>query len=82
VEGSGATNEYGAALELAVAKNLHLVGSTLGSGEHLRRALGDHASGALRVPVDSVWGGGDIGGFLYRTFCDSERRGKVVYLYG
>jgi len=79
--GGHAAAAYGAALEVAVVKNLHLIGSSLGAREHLRRALDDHAAGELRVPVDSVWGGGRVAAFVHRACCDPERRGRAVYLY-
>jgi NADPH:quinone reductase-like Zn-dependent oxidoreductase len=72
---------YGTALGIAVLKNLQIRGSALGSREHLQRALADHARGVLRMPVDSVWGGGRVAEFLQRSFCDPARRGKAVYLY-
>jgi len=72
---------FGEALHVALVKNLHLRGSMLGTREHLARALDDRARGDLRVPPDSVWGGGDAAGFLRRTFADPGRRGRAVYRY-
>lgn len=65
----------------AMMQNLELIGNCLGTRDDLGRALDDHLAGSLDVTIDSVFGDGDVAGFLDRTFSDPERFGKVVYRY-
>ena len=66
---------------LAMIKNLQIVGNCIGTTHDLSRALSDYAGGALRVTLDSVFGGDKVGDFFARTYNARDRFGKVVYLY-
>ncbi|MBI4511132.1 MAG: zinc-binding alcohol dehydrogenase family protein [Deltaproteobacteria bacterium] len=66
-------------LATAMIRNIQLIGNCGGTTRDLEAAIEDHASGHLRVAVDSVHEGGDVGAFFHRTFNASDRLGKVIY---
>src|SRR5207253_1162982 len=55
-------------LQIALLRNLSIIGNCLGRTEHLVSALGDRTAGALRIPIDSVFGGDEVAPFLERTY--------------
>lgn len=65
----------------AVLKNVTLIANCLGRTSDLQDALEEYSAGGLGFMVDSVYRGGEVGGFFRRTFADGDRLGKVVYLY-
>lgn len=77
----GAGERYASALEMAVIKNVQIIGSCLGTTADLHDALADYAAGDYDVIVDSVFRGADAGPFLRRTFSDRQRVGKAVFAY-
>lgn len=84
--GGGAAAEPRAAelkgvLVPVMVKNLQLIGNCIGLTEDLEAALRDYAAGSLRVSLDSVYGGDEVGAFFERTYNSADRFGKVVYLY-
>jgi NADPH:quinone reductase-like Zn-dependent oxidoreductase len=77
-----AGDSYADALEMAVVKNVHLIGNCLGTTADLRTALADYAAGAYDVRLDSVFRGEEsVAPFLDRTFNDPGRLGKTVFVY-
>jgi NADPH:quinone reductase-like Zn-dependent oxidoreductase len=70
-----------AGLQIAMLKNVHVIGNCLGLASDLEAALADYAAGRLTVPVDGVVGGGRTAEFMDRTFNARDRFGKVVYAY-
>ncbi|MEM7593391.1 MAG: zinc-binding alcohol dehydrogenase family protein [Cyanobacteria bacterium P01_A01_bin.83] len=66
---------------LVMMKNLQIIGNCLGTREDLQNALEDYVSGNLKVTIDSVFTGKQVGGFLDRTYNAGDRFGKVVYQY-
>ncbi|MDB4949483.1 MAG: Alcohol dehydrogenase GroES domain protein [Gemmatimonadetes bacterium] len=82
--GGGVANpgeECAIALQVAMLKNIQIHGNCLGQTADLEHALSDYAAGTFRVPVDSVFRGDDAAPFLDRTYCSTERLGKVVFSY-
>jgi NADPH:quinone reductase-like Zn-dependent oxidoreductase len=69
------------ALQLAMMRNITIIGNCLGRREDLSRAIRDVASGEWRVPLDSTLSGEDLHPFVERTFIDPDRFGKVVFAY-
>lgn len=61
--------------------NYSLIGNCIGLLEDLERALQDYASGRLKVVVDSVFAEDQAASFFERTYCSSDRFGKVVLAY-
>ena len=57
------------------------MGNCLGTTEDLKNALQDYASGDLKVIIDSVFTGNQVGAFFDRTYNAPDRFGKVVYRY-
>jgi NADPH:quinone reductase-like Zn-dependent oxidoreductase len=68
-------------IQIALMKNLQIIGNCLGTSDDLKNALQDYASGDLKVIIDSVFTGNQIGDFLDRTYNVKDRFGKVVYQY-
>lgn len=64
-----------------ISKNITLVFNCLGDTEDLKLALTDYAEGNLQIQIDSVFSGEDVIDFLSKSFCESEKLGKVVYNY-
>jgi len=62
-------------------KNIQIIGNCVGLARDLKDAIRDYQSGALKVIIDSVYTGTQVGAFLERTFNSPDRFGKVVYLY-
>lgn len=64
-----------------ITKNLLIMGNCLGTTQDLEAALNDYAAGTLRVVVDSVFQGDQVGPFFERTYNSKDKFGKVVYRY-
>jgi NADPH:quinone reductase-like Zn-dependent oxidoreductase len=62
-------------------KNLHIIGNCIGLTSDLQAALDDYDRGTLKVAVDSVYSGREVGAFLDRTYNARDRFGKVIYQY-
>jgi len=62
-------------------KNITVMGNCIGLDEDLANATRDYAEGSLRIIIDSVFSGGDVAGFIKRTYAATDRFGKVVYRY-
>jgi D-arabinose 1-dehydrogenase-like Zn-dependent alcohol dehydrogenase len=62
-------------------KNLHIIGNCIGLTSDLQAALDDYDRGTLKVAVDSVYSGHEVGAFLDRTYNARDRFGKVIYQY-
>jgi len=73
--------ELAEVLQIAMLRNLHLIGNCTGLTADLERAVGDFAAGRLPVLVDSVLSGDGVAAFFDRTFNAADRLGKVVYAY-
>lgn len=73
--------DYRQCLELALLKNISLVGNCAGVTRDLEDAVRDLTAGAFEVLVDSVHRDDQAGAFLERTYAASDRLGKVVYAY-
>ncbi len=70
-----------ATVDLAIRKNLSLMGHCLGRTEDLVRAIDDFAAGLLRVQVDSVFDDDHAPEFVERSFNSPARFGKAVLAY-
>jgi NADPH:quinone reductase-like Zn-dependent oxidoreductase len=68
-------------MQIAMLKNIHIIGNCLGRKEDLIRAIEDYDSGSLDVIIDSVFTGQEVGAFFERTYKAADRFGKVVYQY-
>ena len=77
----GPRPDYVEALQIALVRNVQLIGNCLGRTGHLERAIADYAAGALPVVVDSVFTGTSAAAFLERTYNARDRFGKVVFAY-
>lgn len=64
-----------------IQNNLTLIGNCLGTTNDLVKAIKLHEEGKLDVIIDSVYKGNDVSSFFEKTFCSTERFGKVVYKY-
>ncbi|MDZ8105941.1 MAG: zinc-binding alcohol dehydrogenase family protein [Nostoc sp. DedQUE12a] len=64
-----------------MSRNLEIIGNCIGLTEDLQNAIQDYASGNLKVIIDSVFSGNQIGAFFERTYNAKDRFGKVVYKY-
>lgn len=73
--------DYSLALQVALIRNLNLLGNCLGRSDDLRAALDDHAREPYAVPIDTVYEGDQVGAFFDRTYNARGRFGKVVYRY-
>jgi hypothetical protein len=73
--------DTGDLMNVAMLKNLSLIGNCIGTTADLARAVADFEAGRLDVIVDSVFEGHDVGAFLDRTYNARDRFGKVVYRY-
>lgn len=69
------------ALSFSIANNLRILFNCLGDADDLRNAIDDYAAGDLKVVIDSVHTGNEVGEFLTRTYMAPDRFGKVVYQY-
>jgi NADPH:quinone reductase-like Zn-dependent oxidoreductase len=69
------------ALSYAIANNLQILFNCLGDSNDLRDAIDDYAAGDLKVVIDSVHTGNEVGAFLTRSYMAPDRFGKVVYQY-
>ncbi|HET7463668.1 MAG TPA: zinc-binding alcohol dehydrogenase family protein [Longimicrobium sp.] len=76
-----AAPDYNGALQVALVRNLQLIGSCLGRSDDLHAALADYAREPYPVAVDSVYRGDQVGDFFDRTYNARGRFGKVVYRY-
>jgi NADPH:quinone reductase-like Zn-dependent oxidoreductase len=77
----GHAPDYGAVMQLAMVRNISLIGNCVGTSADLQRAVGDYAAGRLDVAIDRTYTDGDAAPFVARTFTDRTRLGKVVYQY-
>ncbi|MDJ0651232.1 MAG: zinc-binding alcohol dehydrogenase family protein [Xenococcaceae cyanobacterium MO_188.B19] len=68
-------------LTSAIIGNFQIIGNCIGETEDLEAAIQDYQSGALKVVIDSVFSGKQIGDFFDRTYNSKERFGKVIYQY-
>lgn len=66
---------------IALLRNLSIVGNCLGIHGDLAEVVRDVESDYNRVVIDSVYGEGQESEFAYRTFFDLARFGKVVYRF-
>lgn len=64
-----------------IIKNIQIIGNCLGTTEDMNHALEDYISGNLKIIVDSVFTGNQVGEFLDRTYNAQDRFGKVIYQY-
>jgi NADPH:quinone reductase-like Zn-dependent oxidoreductase len=64
-----------------MSRNLEIIGNCLGLTEDLQNAIQGYVSGDLKVIIDSVFTGNQIGAFFDRTYNAKDRFGKVVYKY-
>jgi NADPH:quinone reductase-like Zn-dependent oxidoreductase len=72
---------YRQALEIAMVKNISIIGNCAGLRADLERAGKDYVDRILPVTVDSVFANGWPAAFLERTYNARDRFGKVVYRY-
>jgi NADPH:quinone reductase-like Zn-dependent oxidoreductase len=72
---------WNAIMEIAMMKNLHLIGNCIGQTDDLVRALQDYDAGRLPVVIDSLHSQRQVGAFFDRTYNARDRFGKVVYCY-
>jgi NADPH:quinone reductase-like Zn-dependent oxidoreductase len=68
-------------LTSAIMGNFQIIGNCIGETEDLEAAIQDYQSGALKVEIDSVFSGKQIGEFFERTYNAKDRFGKVLYRY-
>lgn len=68
-------------LTKAIIGNIQIIGNCIGETEDLEAAIQDYASGALKVEIDSVFSGKQVGEFFERTYNAKDRFGKVLYRY-
>ncbi len=68
-------------MNAVMTKNLQIIGNCLRTTEDRENALLDYTSGKLKIIIDSVFTGNNIGVFFDRTYNTQERFGKVVYRY-
>ena len=61
--------------------NFQIIGNCIGETEDLEAAIQDYASGCLKVEIDSVFSGKQVGEFFERTYNAKDRFGKVLYRY-
>jgi len=64
-----------------IQRNVQLLGNCLGSKEDLIYALSMFVKGEMPITIDSVYQGSQVQDFFNRTFNESNRFGKVVYIY-
>lgn len=69
-------------MQIAMLRNVQLMGHCTGSTVDLQRALIDYEAGHIPVPLDSVFRAGDLRAYIERSFTSRERCGKAVYAYG
>jgi NADPH:quinone reductase-like Zn-dependent oxidoreductase len=69
------------ALSYSIANNLQILFNCLGDTSDLQNAIDDYEAGDLKVVIDSVHTGNEVGAFLMRTYMAPDRFGKVVYQY-
>lgn len=67
---------------LIIRKSLHVIGNNLGATTDLEAALSDYSAGELTVALDGVFGAGQLGDFIERSYRATNRIGKVVFDYG
>ncbi|MEH1770601.1 MAG: zinc-binding alcohol dehydrogenase family protein [Nostoc sp.] len=68
-------------ISYVMTNNLEIIGNCIGLTEDLQNAIQDYVSGDLKVIIDSVFTGNQIGAFFERTYNAKDRFGKVVYKY-
>jgi NADPH:quinone reductase-like Zn-dependent oxidoreductase len=68
-------------MTLAMLNNLSIIGNCIGLIEDLEKAIQDYESGRLKVVIDSVFTENQAAAFFQRTYCSSDRFGKVVLAY-
>jgi NADPH:quinone reductase-like Zn-dependent oxidoreductase len=73
--------DWSTALATAIMKNLTIHANCLGTAAQLDAALSDWVEDRATAQIDSVHGGYDAHEFLWRTFVEPDRFGKVVYCY-
>jgi NADPH:quinone reductase-like Zn-dependent oxidoreductase len=81
--GSGPQNtpDYAEALQIAMLKNIGILGHCAGLRSDLERAAQDYAAGHLPPMIDTVFGPDAPAAFLDRTYNARDRFGKVVCCY-
>lgn len=72
---------YQSIIRTLLLKNITVIGNCLGNKQDLENALDDYRRGKFDIRIDSVYSGDQIGAFLFRSFNDQDRLGKVVYRY-
>lgn len=73
--------DYREALQIAMLKNISIIGNCAGLRIDLERAGKDYVDGRLPVTIDSVFANDRPAAFLDRTYNARDRFGKVVYRY-
>lgn len=68
-------------LMLALVNNIELKMNCLGETKDLEKALLLYSEGSYRPIIDSVFSFGEEKQFIERSFCSSEKIGKVVFKY-
>lgn len=68
-------------LRKVVSKNLTIIGNCLGTTQDLEQAIDDVFHGKAKIKIDSIYKGDQYDKFIERSFMDSDRIGKVVYIY-
>ncbi|NTE01505.1 hypothetical protein G6M26_26945 [Agrobacterium tumefaciens] len=64
-----------------IQRNVQLLGNCLGSKEDLIYALVMFVRGEMPITIDSAYQGSQVQDFFNRTFNESNKFGKVVYIY-
>lgn len=62
-------------------RNISIIGNCLGTKQDLEKAVADVTERKIDIIIDSFFSGYEYGNFFKRTFSDSARVGKVVYVY-
>ncbi|MDR9897032.1 zinc-binding alcohol dehydrogenase family protein [Aetokthonos hydrillicola Thurmond2011] len=73
--------DFNRIMNIAMVKNLQIIGNCLGDKEDLENAIQDYSTGKLNIPIDSVFTGNQVKSFFERTYNAKDRFGKVVYKY-
>lgn len=64
-----------------IVSNISIMGNCLGSSAHLENAIEDFRNGNLDVIINDVISD-DIDTFMFKSFLDKTKIGKVVFDYG
>lgn len=64
-----------------ISRNIQLIGNCLGSSADLEHALSDYKNGIFSIYTDQVYRDGDVEGFVKSSFSDTQKFGKIVYMF-